>query len=83
MQSENPRMQIFNRSDTTNSLTDLVEPEISQVWLKWKLGVHCCLSLDIHVQLVAMGDEMWVGVGLGCHGYMEHGGPLAAGCYSG
>ena len=53
------------------------------MWLKWKLGVHCCLSLDIHVRLVAMGDEMWVGVELGCHGYMECGGPLAAGCYSG
>ena len=53
------------------------------MWLNWKLGVHCCLLLDVHVRLVAMGDEMWVGVGLGCHGYMEHGGLLDAGCYSG
>ena len=82
---KNPRMQIFNRSDTIKiliSLTDLVESEMTQVWLKWKLGVHCCLSLDVLVRLVAMGDEMWVRVELGCHGYMERGGLLDAG-YSG
>ena len=52
------------------------------MWLKWKLGVQCCLSLDVHVH-ARPGDEMWVGVEPGCYGYMEHGGPLDAGYYSG